>query len=185
MLLVAVAALSGCRATRPPVLSPQAVVLELPVAKQDELWECGLVSISSLLGYYGIELDPAARAELAALAVEREGLSGAELREALEAEGLRVFVFAGTLRQGATGVYSHADAGRPTLVMVSDDGALHHYCLVLGYDPPAGHVVLLDPRRGRVVLPEESFQLAWERSNRFTLLAVPDQEVDPGPNPAE
>jgi hypothetical protein len=34
-------------------------------------------------------------------------------------------------------------------------------------------VVLLDPRRGRVVLPQEVFEQAWERSSRFTLLAVP------------
>ena len=171
--LACLVCLAGCRATRPAPLSPQAVVLELPVARQDELWECGLVSISSLLSYYGIELHPQERRRLADLAREREGLSGAELREALEAEGLQVFVFEGTLEEGPTALYGHADAGRPTLVMVSDDGELHHYCLVLGYDPPAGHIVLLDPRRGRVVLPEESFERAWERSNRFTLLAVP------------
>ena len=172
-VLLLAAALSGCRATRPPLLTEQAVVLELPLVRQDELWECGLVSITALAGYYGVELDPERSAALAATAVEREGLSGGELRSALEAEGFQVFVFPGTLTEGSSGIYSHVDAGRPPLVMVSDDGELHHYCLVLGYDPPAGHVVLLDPRRGRVVLPEESFERSWERSNRFTLLAVP------------
>ena len=176
LLLASIALAPGCR-TRPPLLTDSAVVLELPLVRQDELWECGLVAITALAGYYGVELGPERRAELAALAVEHEGLSGVELRRALEAVGFRVFVFPGTLEDAATGLYTHVDDGRPPLVMVSDDGELHHYCLVLGYDPPAGHVVLLDPRRGRVLLPEETFEHAWARSNRFTLLAVP---VDAG-----
>jgi ABC-type bacteriocin/lantibiotic exporter with double-glycine peptidase domain len=190
LLSLALALVPACR-TRPPLLSDQAVVLALPLVQQDELWECGLVAITALAGYYGVELEPARRVELAATALEREGLSGAELRAALEAQGFRVFVFEDTLTEGATGLYTHVDAGRPPLVMVSDDGELHHYCLVLGYDPPAGHVVLLDPRRGRVVLPEESFERAWARSSRFTLLAVPLVPVEPveldaraGPAPA-
>jgi ABC-type bacteriocin/lantibiotic exporter with double-glycine peptidase domain len=162
----------GCRTPAAP-LSSEAVVLELPVVQQDELWECGLAAITALAAYYGVDLAPELRAALAKTAVEREGLSGAELREALEGEGFTVFVFAGVLEGGATGLFDHVDAGRPPLVMVSDDGELHHYCLVLGYDPPAGHIVLLDPRRGRVVLPVETFERDWERANRFTLLATP------------
>jgi ABC-type bacteriocin/lantibiotic exporter with double-glycine peptidase domain len=169
-LLLALAV--GCQ-TLPPPLSKDAVVLELPLVQQDELWECGLAAITALSAYYGVELPPERRASLAAMAVEREGLSGAELRAALEGEGFSVFVFAGVLEGGATGLFDNVDAGRPPLVMVSDDGVLHHYCLVLGYDSPAGHVVLLDPRRGRVVLPVETFERDWERSNRFTLLATP------------
>lgn len=173
LLLAALAPLAlGCR-TRPPVLSDEAVVLELPVVRQDELWECGLVSITALTSYYGIEMPAERRAGLAETAAEGEGLSGAELRAALEPLGLEVFVFPGTLDGGPAGLYGHVDRGRPPLVMLSSDGSAHHYCLVLGYDPPRGHVVLLDPRRGRVVLPEEVFERSWERSSRFTLLAVP------------
>jgi len=172
-LLLVLTLAPACR-TRPPLLSSEAVVLELPLVKQDELWECGLVAITALAGYYGVELAPGQRSELAATAVEQEGLSGAELRAALEAAGFQVFIYPGTLDGGPTGLRPQVDAGRPPLVMVSEDGELHHYCLVLGYDPPAGHVVLLDPRRGRVLLPEEIFERSWARSNHFTLLAVPD-----------
>jgi ABC-type bacteriocin/lantibiotic exporter with double-glycine peptidase domain len=175
MLRVAALALvltAACH-TRPPLLTDEAVVLELPLVQQDELWECGLVAITALTGYYDRELPSEERTRLAALAVEREGLSGGELQAALEGLGLEVFVFRGTLADGATGLYGHVDQGRPPIVMISRDGALHHYCLVLGYDPPAGHVVLLDPRKGRVVLPEEVFTASWKRSNHFTLLAVP------------
>jgi ABC-type bacteriocin/lantibiotic exporter with double-glycine peptidase domain len=170
LLFFALAA--GCRSPAPP-LSREAVVVELPIVEQDELWECGLAAITALSGYYGVELDPQLRTALAATAVERRGLSGAELREALERLGFSVYVFAGVIEGGPTGLFDNVAAGRPPLVMVSDDGSLHHYCLVLGYDPPQGHIVLLDPRRGRVVLPVETFERDWERSRRFTLLAVP------------
>src|SRR5688572_17963966 len=79
-------ALAACRAQpyAPQILSEQAVVLELPVVAQDELYECGLVSISALCQYYGVEVPQAQRVELVKLAAERKGLSGDELREALE-----------------------------------------------------------------------------------------------------
>jgi ABC-type bacteriocin/lantibiotic exporter with double-glycine peptidase domain len=171
-MLAALLLAPACR-SRPPLLSDQAVVLELPVARQDELWECGLVSITALTQYYGIEIPRAVRVSLAETAVEQEGLSGGELREALTSLGLEVYVFAGTLDDPSTGLYRQVDLGRPPIVMLSRDGSLHHYCLFLGYDPPQRHVVLLDPRKGRVVLPEEVFERSWDRSNRFTLLAVP------------
>jgi len=173
-LLVSLACLAaGCHTPPAPVLSDQAVVLEFPVVRQDELWECGLVSITALAAYYGVDVPPRLRAELAETARENEGLSGGELQAALERLGLEVYLFQGTLTGAPTGLYGQVDRGRPPLVMTSQDGERHHYCLVLGYDPPQGHVVLLDPRRGRVVLPEEVFERSWERSSRFTLLAVP------------
>ena len=89
-----------------------------------------------------------------------------------------MFVYRGTLADGASGLYGHVDRGRPPIVMLSRDGALHHYCLVLGYDPPTGHVVLLDPRKGRVLLPEEVFEHTWANSHHFTLLAVPLENAE-------
>ena len=163
----------GACASPAPQLSADAVVLQLPLVRQDELYECGLVSISALCSYYGIAIPNELRAELALLAVEHEGLSGAELRAALEELGMEVFVFSGTLDRSETGLKRQADRGRPTIVMISDDGEHHHYCLFLGYDEPLDQVVLLDPRRGRVLLPEAVFDRTWERSRRFTLLSLP------------
>lgn len=180
-------ALAGC-AGPAPQLSEEAVVLQLPLVRQDELYECGLVSISALCGYYGVSIPADLRAELALVAVEQEGLSGSELRAALESLGMEVFVFAGTLDYSETGLKRHTDRGRPTIVMISDDGQHHHYCLFLGYDEPLDQVVLLDPRRGRVLLPTDVFDRTWRRSRRFTLLSLPlasaretDHDVEPAP----
>src|SRR5262245_35635675 len=54
------------------------VVIDVPPAMQDELYACGLASVSSLCAYYGVEIPQAERERLAALARADEGLSGAE-----------------------------------------------------------------------------------------------------------
>jgi ABC-type bacteriocin/lantibiotic exporter with double-glycine peptidase domain len=174
---------AGCRAPLrgPELVSPDAVVLDLPILQQDELYECGLVSITALCQYYQREIPESARVELIRTASEKEGLSGAELRAALEALDMEVFLFEGTLDHAPTGLYTHADAGRPTLVMISKDGRSNHYCLCLGYDETLGNVFLLDPRRGRITSPVAAFERDWERARRFTLLAVPAEFSADGP----
>src|SRR5688572_22770403 len=90
---------AGCRAAAQPLewTSPDAVVLDLPLVQQDELYECGLAALTALVRYWGTELRPERRAELAQLAAAKRGLSGAELRAALEAEGWEVWIFPGEL----------------------------------------------------------------------------------------
>jgi predicted double-glycine peptidase len=174
-LVAAALAAAGCQSAAQPIrwTSPEAVVLDLPLVRQDELDECGLAALTALVRYWGVELGADRRAELARLAQEQHGLSGAELRAALEAEGWDVWIFSGELDRSPVGLRHQVDEGRPPLVMISPDGESHHYCLVLGYDPPARSVLLLDPRRGRIAMDEERFRQAWERSRRFTLLALP------------
>jgi len=180
-VLLVIHAATGCRAPAAQSLewtSPEAVVLDLPLVRQDELNECGLAAVTALVRYWGDDLDPTRRAELAALAEEREGLSGAELREVLEADGWEVWIFVGELDHSHVGLLHQVDRGRPPLVMISPSAETHHYCLVLGYDPPARSVLLLDPRRGRIAMDDERFLQAWERSHRFTLLALPPAVLD-------
>lgn len=170
---------SACASTKlappPPPLSAQAVVLETPIDIQDELYECGLISISALCGYYGVSIPEQRRLALIKTAADEKGLSGAQLRDALHSVGFEVFVFRGTMDHSETGLLRHIDARRPLIVMTSQDD-LNHYSLLIGYDPQYENVVLLDPRRGRVVLPSATFDGLWADAQRFTLLAVP-----PGP----
>ena len=173
-LAAALAAPGGCVSPDgPAALSPAAVVLQVPVVQQDELYECGLVSLSSLCQYHRVTIPPSVREALVKTAAEREGLSGAELRAALEDLGLEVLIFPGTLDHSVTGLYRHVDEGRPLLVMTEEPFGSPHYCLFAGYDPGRDTVYLLDPRRGPVVWPVATFREHWERSQNFTLLAVP------------
>lgn len=172
---------TACQSNRPvPPLSGDEVRLDLPLVQQDELYACGLASISALAQYWGVAIPEEERVTLARIAAERQGLSGGELRATLEGLGLEVFVFHGTLDRTATGLYTSIDAQRPLLVMLSPDGTAHHYCLVLGYDDPRDTLILLDPRRGEVLVPVAAFDRDWARCDRFTLLACPTAAGESG-----
>lgn len=169
----------GCRTAMiaPAPLSESAVRLDLPLVRQDALYDCGLASISALCQYWGIEIPDEDRTALARTAADNAGLSGGELRAALEGLGLDVFLFQGSLDRTPTGVYGQVDAGRPPLVMLSADGAGHHYALVLGYDEPRSNLILLDPMKGEILVPVLVFDRNWERCQRFTLLACRRDET--------
>lgn len=167
--------LPSCRSARvePHLLSDSAVVLDLPLVRQDDLYNCGLAAISALCQYWDVAIPADQRDALAQKAKDEKGLAGSELRDALQKDGLEVFLFRGTLDRAETGIYRHIDAGRPLLVMLSPDGKGHHYCLLLGYDEPRRNLVLLDPARGEVLRSIPVFERMWDGCQRFTLLAAP------------
>jgi ABC-type bacteriocin/lantibiotic exporter with double-glycine peptidase domain len=171
----------GCRAQtiRPEQLSEHAVTLDLPLVEQDALHECGLAALSALCQYWGIAIPPEERAALARTADEMQGLSGGELRAALDRRGMESFLFKGALDRSTTGLYRQIDEGRPAIVMVAPDDEARHYVLVLGYDEPRGNLLLLDPARGQVLVSATEFERRWARCERFTLLACP--RVGPEP----
>lgn len=173
---------AGCRSTRLPAepLSESAVRLDLPLVRQDALYDCGLASISALCQYWRIDIPLEERELLARTAEDRAGLSGNEVRGALERLGFEVYLFKGSLDRTPVGLYGHVDAGRPPLVMVSSNGSRHHYELVLGYDESRSNLILLDPMKGEILVPVTLFERDWSRCERFTLLACPKQEVRMG-----
>lgn len=164
---------SACRGVAQPQapLSESAVRLDLPLVHQDALYDCGLASISALCQYWGVAIPDAQRTDLARAAEEQSGLSGSELRSALQQLGFEVYLFEGRLDRTVTGILGNVDAGRPPLVMLSSDGTGHHYGLVLGYDEPRGNLILLDPMKGELLVPLPAFERDWARCQRFTLLA--------------
>jgi len=153
-------------------LSASAIVLPTPLVEQDELHECGLAALSSLCGFWQVPIPDAERQRLSQLASQEKGLTGTELKESLESLGFEVWIFEGSFDRAPTGVLHHVEEGRPLLVMTSEHDQ-NHYCLLIGHDPELGNVALLDPRRGRVLLPDETFEREWSAVRHFTLLAVP------------
>ena len=163
--------LAAC-AMAPERLSPAGVELPAPFVAQDELYACGLSAISALCAYHGVELPESRRKDLARVSRESLGLSAGELRDELESLGFEVFLFQGTTGDGPTGLPHHLGAGRPVLVLLQEDGS-SHYVLVTGHDPQDGRLVVLDSRRGRVVLKATAFERQWEPTQHLALLAVP------------
>lgn len=168
---------SATRRIQPGELSEGAVTLDLPIVEQDSLYTCGLASISALCQYWSVEIPLEKRDRMAQLANREEGLSGRELREALDRLGMEAFLFRGSLDRTSTGLYRHVDQGRPPLVMIRPDSSGNHYCLVLGYDEARENLILLDPAKGQIVTPISDFDRIWARCQRFTLLACPREEA--------
>jgi ABC-type bacteriocin/lantibiotic exporter with double-glycine peptidase domain len=166
--------LAGCGIApyRAEKMSSKAVVLKTPIVQQDDLYDCGLAAISALCGYYGVEIPDSQRAELAQLAAQHEGLSGTELRKALERDGMEVYLFEGRIKEGATSLQANVLARRPMLVMI-DLGGSNHYSLVVGFDPEADTLVLLDPTLNMIVMTTASFEARWAETRHFAMLAVP------------
>ena len=106
VLVLPLLLLAGCGIApfRSQHMSSSAVVLQTPVVEQDEMYDCGLAAISALCGYYRVEIPESQRAELAQLARRHEGLSGTELREALERLGMEVYLFEGRIDKGGQAV---------------------------------------------------------------------------------
>lgn len=171
LALVLLAPLAACRTTH--VLSPDAVVIELPQVRQNELWECGLVSLDALTRHFGVEWTQAERARLQRLAHERKGLSADELAEQLRGLGFETFVFEGKLDRSEVGLLRHVDAGRPMIVMTKSLLGERHFVLAHGYDEPQRLICLLDPLNGELIERWDDFDDTWARAGRLTLLALP------------
>jgi ABC-type bacteriocin/lantibiotic exporter with double-glycine peptidase domain len=160
-VLACAGGLAGCLQTglrsEPCEVSAQAVVVDVPVVRQEELHECGLATMASLLAYYSVPFPAEERARLARLARRGEGLSGAELRDGLRRLGLQAFVLLG-----------------------SGDEGVHHYALLTGYEPAAADVYLFDPARGHVRVTRDEFLARWRETGGFTLLAFPPSNATHG-----
>jgi ABC-type bacteriocin/lantibiotic exporter with double-glycine peptidase domain len=157
---------------------PNAIVLDVPEVSQDQAHECGLASIAALCEYYGYSVPLGVSERLQARAQEQSGLSGVEIRDALQAGGLSARIVAGTLDHSDAGVYRQIDLGRPPLVMAERQGDVLHATLLVGYDPDSGGVLHLDPVRGTVWESAADFTAAWEPAGRFALIAAPPASFD-------
>lgn len=173
--------LSGCAAfqtgtpLREAKLSPEAVVLHVPVVLQNDRYDCGVSALSMLLAYYGHPADAAKAEPMREKADSQQGLTGAELEEYLKAEGLEVALFEGALTHTIRGLYYHLDRGRPLVVALGLGGGNNHFVLVTGYDPVNDWVLLQDPMRGALVSAAGQFEHSWKQTGRFTLLATPKE----------
>jgi predicted double-glycine peptidase len=153
----------------------QAIALT-PVSQQIH-GTCGAAALATVLNYWGTEATvssvladtPAPERE----ALSTTGLSAAELRHAAQSRDLEAVVFAGRLAD----VYQQIDRGRPLIVLLpTGQGAVGHWCVAVGYDPAAGHIIFADPARGLRTAPATEFERAWTAAGRVAVLAAPAGE---------
>lgn len=168
-------ALSPLRAYDPAGLPGGSVILDVPLVRQQDRQTCGFSGAEMLSRYYGAPMADEDCELLRLTAASEKGVSGQLLREVLERNGYRVYIFRGELldEENPKGIAYHLKRGRPLLVMVSPRGSRDHYMVVSGLSAEKDLVVFEDPDRGKVMCRGGAFRKMWERSNFFTLLAVP------------
>jgi hypothetical protein len=141
-------------------------LLDVPYLPQSELL-CGGAAIAMVMRYWGTAnvyaetfadlVDPAAG-----------GIHGSDLLEALRSRGWMAESFRG---DSAT-VQAHLRAGRPVIVLIEDRPGRYHYVVVVGWS--SGRVIVHDPARAPFrVLDEKAFELAWTKSDRWSVAPVP------------
>lgn len=166
--------LSPLRPYRPELAANGGIVLDVPLVRQEDGRTCGFAAATMLSRYYRAPIaeDDCERLRVAA---SEERVSGRLLQEVLERNGFRVCVFAGALldEDSPLSIAYHLKKGLPPVVMVSPRGRRDHYMVVSGLNAAKDLVFFEDPDKGKVACRGRAFRKMWERSNFFTLLAVP------------
>lgn len=150
--------------------SPIALRLQrMPFAYQS-FNNCGPQSISSVLGYYGVQVNQ--REVAAATKAQPHGYMTAD------AIGQYVSQFSLGARRFKGGQREHVRAllrlGVPVIVLqwLRPDSSVPHFRVVTGYDDRAGTFLVLDPYYGpSVVIPYPVFESLWQ-SNRAEFIPV-------------
>ena len=162
--------------------------VHLPASAADSPWldvpfvhqvkaGCGSAAIAMVMQYWAGRqsgLDAATadaeRIDHVLLPSSKKGIQGQALKRYIEERGFAAFIFKGEIRD----LRQHLTKGRPVVVALGLNGprAPLHYVVVVGLKDKA--VLVNDPARGKLTdIDLRRFQLAWEPSGNWALLAVP------------
>jgi predicted double-glycine peptidase len=102
---------------------------------------------------------------------KERGTRARDVSRYFERRGFQSFGFTGTWAELA----EHLEKGRPLIVAIRPPGQRQmHYVVVSGIS--ADHILLHDPAAGAYrAVSREGFEKQWAASDRFTLLALPQQ----------
>lgn len=107
-----------------------------------------------------------------AMKVDQNGVRAGQIKQALEASGLLAFVIAGSF----VDLQNETAMGRPVIVglgMEESGRRFGHFVVVVGTSPAASKLMLIDPKRGYVVQPFETFAQSWSQAGNVAIVATP------------
>lgn len=180
--LAAAVALPGCalladppqtaalRATAPADLPPRFERDEVPFFPQTPL-HCGPAALATALADVGLPADIDALSEAVFLPA-REG-------------SLQIEMLSGARRQGGvatrlpgelTALMREVAAGHAVVVLLNlglDFAPRWHYAVVVGYDLPAGELILRSGTERRDLLALRTFEFTWARGGRWAIAVLP------------
>jgi len=153
------------------------VWLDVPYVHQEKNG-CGSAALAMVLQYWaqkGAAIAPErtdeARIQSALYSREDRGIRASAMEQFLRESGFSPYVFKGEWRD----LGNHLEKGRPLIASIQPGGKSSlHYVVVVGIDREKEGVLLNDPERGKLFRVERAeFEKEWQRTNYWTLLAVP------------
>ena len=146
-------------------------LLDVPYIAQTEAL-CGGAAAAMVLRFWGAT---GVHAETFADLVvpSAEGIRGDDLARGIEARGWTVKTFAGD----SALIRSQLAQRRPVIVLLEDRPGRFHFVVIVGWTNR--RVILHDPARAPFrVLDEAAFDTAWQKANRWTMLALPGDATE-------
>jgi len=182
--LFLLAALGGCasmvpqtvqlREAWPAGVPPRAELDAVPFFPQ-EAYQCGPAALATTLVHAGVPVTPDALVPLVYLpgregSLQVEMLAGARRHD-------RVAV---TLAPRLDDLLREVAAGNPVIVL-QDLGlgpvSVWHYAVVVGYDYPAGELILRSGTTRRQTMPFTVFEVTWKKSGYWAMLTLPPERL--------
>lgn len=160
---------------QPPVDLPLRVEwVQVPFFPQ-EINQCGPAALATALGAVGVPIAP----EVLGTAVfvpAREGSLQIEMLAAPRRHGQ----IATRIRPDLTALLREVAAGQAPVVLLNLGLSLQplwHYAVVVGYDLPAGQILLRSGTVRREVMSLSTFEHTWSRSSQWAFVVLPPDRL--------
>jgi len=171
-ILLILVGLSACaRPNDPPRISSNSadadvLLTSVPFHPQAERDDCGPAALAMMLGWSGIETDPAKTAPIV-YTPGRHGTLQTDIVQAGRRSG-RLVAPVGSFED----LLAELDAGNPVLVLQNlgfERWPLWHYAVVIGYDLKRETIFLHSGKTARLEMDFRQFDATWRSRNRWAL----------------
>lgn len=175
LALLICCALGACATPAPDLTGqpPRAEVAAVPFYPQEDK-HCGPAALAMVLAWSGSEATPADTASL----VFTPGPGGTFQHDLLS--GARRYGRLAVEIERPADLLAEVAAGHPVLVLQNLGLSWYpvwHYAVVIGYDLPAGEIVLHSGRQKRRTMSLETFQRTWTRAGGWGLVVLPPDRL--------
>ncbi len=153
----------------PAGLAPRAAVAGVPFLPQED-YQCGPAALAMVLAAGGASVSVQDLVPQVWLP-GRKGSLQVEMLSAARRQGALVL----ELKPRLEDLLRELSAGHPVIVLQNlglDWAPVWHYAVAIGYDLPAGRIVLHTGRAREEGLPLSTFEHTWARSGRWAMLAL-------------